>query len=832
VNFRYAFRSIRKSPLVTITAILSLALGIGANTAIFSLTDQLLLRTLPVQSPRQLVQLVPGGPEIGAMWGEDRMSYPMYRDIRDKSTVFSGVLAWYSTPASLGFGGRTERILSELVTGNYFDVLGVQPTIGRTFTSDDDDSFGAEPVAVLTYDFWKSRFGAAENIVGTTIHLNGHSMTVIGVSARGFHGLEIGDATQVFVPMMMQQQIAPLLNAGFARSALELRRSRWLNVYARLKSGVGIKHAQAAIAPLHRQIIEMEVQEPPFQRTSEYTRQEFLKSQLEVFEGSIGRSALRKGFTTPLHVLMGITGLVLLIACANVANLLIARASARQKEIAVRLAIGASRAQIVVQLMVESLLLAGIATVSGVCFGVWMNHFLLNLLPTDTSQLTLVATPDSRVLGFSLVIAFVTAFLFGLAPALQAAKPQLSDTLKNEAANIFSGRGQRGLRKALVVGQVSLSLLLSIASSLFIRTLANLRDLDPGFSKDHVIAFSVDPILSGYTQERTLQFYRNMLDRLQSLPGVSSAGQAVQRVLDGREWRNGITVEGYQPREDEKVFTHFNMVSVGYFNTLRIPLIAGRDFDMRDTANRRRVCIVNETFARKYFPDGGATGRHIGMGNSPGTKTDIEIVGVVRDAKYDKLRGDIPTQMFVPIVGAAPGAVVYVRTTVEPEGFFGSIRSAVRDLDEDVPVFAMRTLEEQVDRSLITERLMATLSSVFGGISTLLALIGLYGVVAFTVARRAREVAIRVSLGAQSTDVLVLIMREVVVVILTGIAIAIPAYLLLSRYIRSQLFGIEPGDPFHIGIAALLLLMIGLIAGYIPSRRVLRVDPIRVLHYE
>ena len=587
--------------------------------------------------------------------------------------------------------------------------------------------------------------------------------------------------------------------------------------------------AQAAVAPLYRQIIEMEVTEAGFRRASENTRQQFLTSHMDVFDGSTGRSALRKGFTTPLYVLMAITGLVLLIACANVANLLIARATARQKEIAVRLALGAGRRQIVAQLMVESLLLSATAAAAGLGLGVWINRGLLQFLPTENSSLTLTAALDGRVLAFSLAVALATAFIFGLAPALQATRPHLSDTLKNEAGNIFGGRGHARVRKALVIGQVSLSLLLLIASSLFVRSLSNLHQLDPGFRKDHVIAFSIDATLNGYTQQQAAQLYRSMLDRLRTLPGVSSVGEAVQRVLDGREWRNGITVEGYTPGQNESMFTYFNMVSPGYFDTLGIPLVAGRDFDARDTANPARVCIVNETFARKYLSDGRVVGRRVGLGIDPGTPTNIEIVGVVGDAKYDRLRGDTPAQMFIPLIA---GAVVYVRTSGDPAALFGSLRSAMQEMDENLPIVGMRTLEDQVDRSLVTERMIATLSSAFGSVATLLAVIGLYGVMAFTVARRAREIGIRISLGAQPTNVLGMMMREVTILMLSGIAIAIPAYLALASYIRTQLFGIEPGDPLHIAAATLFLLAIGLLAGYIPSRRALRIDPIRVLHYE
>src|SRR5215471_15925963 len=428
-GFKYALRSIGKSPLVMAIAIISLALGVGANTAIFSLLDQLLLRLLPVDNPQQLVQLATRGPLFGSSWGEDRLSYPMYRDIRDRNGVFSGVLAYYATPVSLGYGGRTERIRSEMVTGDYFQVLGVHAALGRTFTPEDNVRVGAEPIAILTYDFWTSRFGRDRNIVGATIHLNGHPMTVIGVSAPDFRGMEIGDATQIFVPILMQSQMNPVMGEF---SNLENRRSQWVGVFARLKPSVSIEQAQSSLAPIYKEIIDLEVQAPEFARVPQLARQQFLTSRMEVFEGSTGRSELRSRFSKPLYVLMAISGTVLLIACANIAGLLIARGTARRKEIAVRLALGASRKQVVGELMIESLMISAAAATLGLGLGVWLDRTLLQFLPTDDAQVTITAALDSRVLLFSVVVAFVTAFIFGLAPALQSTRPNLSKTLKNK----------------------------------------------------------------------------------------------------------------------------------------------------------------------------------------------------------------------------------------------------------------------------------------------------------------------------------------------------------------------------------------------------------------
>jgi len=531
---------------------------------------------------------------------------------------------------------------------------------------------------------------------------------------------------------------------------------------------------------------------------------------------------------------MAISGVVLLIACANIAGLLIARGTARQKEIAVRLALGASRKQVVGELMIESLMISAAAATLGLGLGVWLDRTLLQFLPTDGAQVTITAALDTRVLLFSLLVAFVTAFIFGLAPALQSTRPHLAETLRNEAGSIFGGGGHTRIRKGLVVLQVSLSLLLLIASSLFVRSLANLHELKPGFRTDRVLAFSIDPTLNGYDRQRTALFYLEMLDRLRALPGVEAAGQALMRVFDGGAWRNILRVEGYTPQQGERVAAHFNAVSAGYFDTLQIRLIAGRDFNSRDTRDGPRVCIVNQAFVRQYFRDGLAVGRHIGIGPDLSARPDVEIVGVVGDAKYENLRDVAPRQVYIPFSQniSNTGTVVYVRTTEEPVAFFGTLRSTLHEMDSALPVYGMRTLEDQVDRSLLTERMTATLAGAFGTLATLLAMVGLYGVMSFTVARRAREIGIRMALGAQANNVLSMMMHEVAILMLAGIAIAVPAYIAVARYLRSQLYGIEPNDLLNIAAVSVFLLAIGFIAGYIPSRRALRVDPIRSLRYE
>jgi len=827
IKLRHAFRSIRKNPLLALVAVISLGLGIGANTAIFSLIDQLLLRMLPVQNPRELVQLAARGSHYGSNWGSNAMSYPMYRDFRDRNPVFTGLLCRFGTPLSLGYGGETERVEGELVSGNYFQVLGVRAALGRTFTPEDDLKPGAHPVAMLSYAFWQARFAADPAIVGRSINLNGYAMTVVGVAAPGFHGVEIGDATQVFVPVLMQKEMAPVMGRYYK---LEDRRGRWVNVFARLLPGVTLAKAKAALALLYKQIIEMEVQEAAFRNASEFSRQRFLESRMEVFDGATGRSNLRRQFTTPLYVLLALTGLVLVIACANVANLLMARATAREKEIAVRLALGASRGQIVGQLLVESLLVSLGATALGLWVASWLVRFLLTVFASETPQLMITAELDPRILGFSMALGFATALLFGLAPALQAVRPRLAETLQYEARSVLGG-GHGRFRRALVVAQVGLSLLLLMACGLFVRSLANLKSVDPGFRVEQLVSFSIDPPTSGYSDERTRAFYQELRERLSALPFVESAGHGVMRVLDGNEWDSTVTVEGYQAQQGENMNPHFNAVSPGYFATLGIPLLSGRDFSVADASSAAKVCVVNETFARKYFSGGEAVGRHIGQGGDPDTPTDMQIIGVVKDANYETLREVIPRQVFIPFhqMENATGVVFYVRTTEEPTRFFGTVRAVIRELDGSLPVYALRTLEQQVDLSLVAERMIASLSLAFGGVASALAAIGLYGVMAFTVARRAPEIGIRIALGAQSRNVIGMVMREVGLLVLMGVAIAVPCYFALAGFVRSQLYGIGPSDPVSLTAAALVLSLLAGVAGYLPARRAARVDPLRVL---
>jgi len=611
------------------------------------------------------------------------------------------------------------------------------------------------------------------------------------------------------------------------------RRGRWVNAFGRLKPGVTPEQAKSALQPYFHQMLEMEVQEQAFARAAPETRQQFLTMWIDLLPASKGDSELRRQFSSALLMLTAIVGLVLLIACANVANLLIARATARQKEIAVRLALGASRSRIVSQLLIESLALAVAGGLAGLVLAAWMDRYLLGFLPVGNGPLTISTSPDWRILSFNLAVSLLTGIVFGLVPALQSTRPRLAETLKDQVGSIAGGTSVR-LRKALVAAQVTLSLLLLIGAGLFIRSLKNLKNLDPGFHTNNLIEFAINPQRNGYTPERVLDFYRQLRDNLDAIPGVESSALAVMPVLGRGEWDESMAIEGFAYKPTETPDPHMQFISPDYFKTMHIPILAGRDFRMTDGRDAPKVCIVNEKFARRYFKDGNALGRHIGMGGEPGTKLDIEIIGVVGDTKYESMRDEIPVEVYRPShqMPFAIGMMAYVRTARQPEQTFLRIRQVVNQLDSNLPVSDMKTLEKQQEESLITERLVATLSTGFGILATLLAAIGLYGVMAYIVAQRTREIGIRMALGAASTDVIWLVIKDVLLLAGIGIAIGLPAAYALTRFAKSQLYGIEPNDALTVVLATAGIALVTVLSGYIPARRATLVDPMRALRWE
>ena len=824
----YALRGFRKNPGFTTIAVLSLALGIGANTAIFSLMDRVILRLLPVRNPAELVLLTANGPRRGhvdtAYDDTYTFSYPMYRDFRDRTPVFDGVLAWYPLAASFSLRGQTERVQANLVTGDYFAVLGVKTALGRPITPDDDRVAGGSPIIVLSHAFWVQRFGADPGVLNRTVSIDGHPMTVIGVAARGFQGLAVGEAPVIFVPVSMQAQMIP------GRSKLDDRRSMWLNVMARLKPGVSRPAAEAAMNVFWRPTLEAELKE--MSQTSAAFRQRFLARHLSLEPAGNGISALRQMFGTPLILLMALVGVVLLIACANVANLSIARAAGRQREVAIRLALGARRGAIVRQVLVESLALAFAGGALGVALAAWSGELLLRMLPIAGISSAVSSGPDLRILAFTAAISIVSGAVFGLAPAWQTTRPSVAATLKEQAAGVLASSSHVRFRKILVAGQVALSLLLLIGAGLFLRSLRNLKMIDPGFRPDHLISFTIDPALNGYDNPRAIALFDRLLERLRSLPGVRAAMAGVTPLLTGDNWDQSVTVPGREPRENETA-PNVDAVSPGYFASLGTPLIAGREFTPADGPSAPRVAVVNEAFARAYFEGVDPLGR-IFYFNADPTKTPIEIVGIARDGKYADLREEKQRFAFCPYSQRynAGSMTFYVRTHQEPETLTSAMRLAVREADANLPISNVKTMEQQIDESVFADRMVSALSAFFGLLATSLACIGLYGVMSYTVTQRTREIGIRMALGAGRRAVLGMVLGEVSLLVGIGVAVALPVSFPLSALAQSLLFGVPAHDPAVLLGATCLLAATAMLAGYIPAARATRVDPLSALRHE
>ena len=834
-DVRYALRQLTNSPAFTVTAVLTLALGIGANTAIYSLLDQVMLRSLPVQDPDRLVMLKHTGSDRGRVnvYGGDMgdyYSYPMYRDLRDQNSVFSGLLATDQVQVGIQWHNQPELVNGELVSGNYFDVLGVKPALGRMLVQSDDEAQEKNPVVVLSYGYWQRRFGSDPHIVNDSILINSHPFTVVGVAPPGFRSFVVGAAPDVFAPMMMKPQITPGWND------LDNRRSIWLNVIGRLKPGTTLRQAQTGLAPLWHSLREDELK--AMSNVTPKVRDNFLnKSQLQLTEAGRGFSPVRDSIGTPLLIVMGMVGLVVLIACANVASLLLVRAAGRVREMSVRYALGASRMRVVQQLVIEGLVLGLGGGILGLVIAPQIAQLLLKKIFTDSSgQIPFSASLDSRILLFNFAVSVAVGLLFSLAPALQFWRPDLVQTLKQQITT--SSGGQLRLRRGSVALQMGLSLLLLFGAGLFVRTLHNLKNTDVGFATDHLVTFGVAPGYAGYELSQNPQLYKRIMETLAGLPGVRSVAGTDDPELSGNDEQSSIGVPGYIPGENEKMQSEWANISPGYFDTLKVPFAAGRDITDQDNANSAKVAVVNESFARRFFGDAQhAIGRNFARGSTPDDKPDIQIVGVVKDVKHRNLRDPSDLTVYVPYVQTDPkrGNVFmqfYVRTWQPPEQAMNTVRTAMQTLDSKLALASLQTMDLQIQNDLSTESIIAFLAVSFGSLAMFLAAIGLYGVLAFSTAQRTREIGIRMALGASRSSVIQLVVREVLWLAGISIAVALPTALLLGRYLRSQLFGVSSADPLTMFGVVAVIAAVAILAATIPARRAASVNPTRALRYE
>jgi predicted permease len=843
-DFRYALRAMRKSPGFTAVAVFSLALGIGANTAIFTIIDAVLLRWLPVKSPEQLYMVGAVDPRrVSTTW-----NYPDYAAFRDRNHGFSGIIA-YNSPVPCGFAvegaesGRQAQVAYGLhVSGNYFQVLGVEPALGRSLNPEDDRAEDASPYLVLSHDFWRRRFGSDARVIGRKVRINGYPFTIVGVSRAGFTGVEVGVSPDFFMPIMMRSAVS-------SRRNWNNRNNWWLSVMGRIRPGATIAQIEGELTAISQQQYEDNL------RTSPDRRFVNSASKIKLLPGSQGYSHLRNQLTQPLIVLMIVVGVVLLIACANVANLLLARASARRREIAVRLAMGATRGRLARQLLTESVLLSLAGGAAGFALSFVGVRALLAFLPGGAlfSVVRLQVSPDLRMLGFTLLVSVLTGLVFGLAPVAQSARTDFTPALKQDAV-ASSGRPRFTLRKSLVIAQVGLSLLLLIGAGLFVRSLRNLKDLDAGFRPDHVMIADVDPSRSGYKGQRLRDFYEQLRGRIERMPGVQSVSLANITPLSGSRWNNFISVEGYQWKQGERNVVDFNAVGPRFFETLRIPIVLGRDFRPEDSPafspdpptvprppgsldpeelKGPRVVIVNESMAKRFFAGRNPVGMRLCQRDTFRMETAYEIVGVVKDVRYFGLRPNTESMIYLPVwrSGAGPRTLC-LRTTGDPRQSIEGIRREVAALDSTLPLLNVATMDEQVDNNILQERLVATLSSFFGVTALLLAAIGLYGVMAHAVTRRTREIGIRMALGAQQSSVLWLVLGDAAWMVALGAAVGIPAALAVTKFASTFLFGIGARDPLSVVLATAVLAAVAVGASYLPARRATKVDPVTALRHE
>jgi predicted permease len=833
-NLKFALRTLFKTPFVTVVAIVSLALGIGANAAIFSIFNRLLLRPLPVEDTDRLVNLSAPGPKPGSTSCNTAgncdavFSFPMFRDLEKAQNVFTGIAAHRIFGANLSYAKQTINGQGMLVSGSYFPVLGVRPALGRVLAPGDDPAIGESHVVVLSHAYWQRQFAADPGILNQSMIINGQTMTIVGVAAPGFEGTTVGVRPLVYVPMTMREALTP----GW--KGLDNRRSYWAYLFARLTPGISQEQASAALNTQYHAILN-DVEAPLQKGMSEQTLTRFKSKPIVLQAGGHGQSNVRREANAPLNLLLGVTGFVLLIACANIANLLLARSAARASEMAVRLSIGASRRQLIGQLMTESCLLAFFGGAASLLVARWTLDLIVSLVPRQAAE-TIGTSLDSSMLVFTAILTLGTGLLFGLFPALHSTRPDLVSSLKGQAGQPSGAKTAARFRTSLATVQIALSMALLVAAGLFTKSLFNVSRVDLGLKVDNVVTFGISPSLSGYNEERTADLFARLEDELAAVPGAIGVTDSLVELLGGSNWGSDVAVEGFKTGPDTDTNSRYNEIGADYFRTFGIPLIAGREFTRADAKGAPKVAIVNEAFAKKFNLGRDVVGKRMGNRGTNNGALDTEIVGFVQNAKYSEVKDVIPPLFFRPYrQGDTPqigGITFYVKSAGDPTALLAMIPRVVARLDPNLPVQDLRTMPQQVRENVFLDRFISVLSAAFACLATLLAAVGLYGVLAYTVSQRTREIGLRMALGAAPGRVRSMVLRQVGFMTIVGGGVGLAAAVALARLAQSLLFQMQGSDPFVLVGAAVALTLVALGAGFIPAHRASRVDPMRALRYE
>lgn len=837
-DLRYGVRVLYQNPGFACVAILSLALGIGVNTAIFSLIDAVLLKSLPVKDPQSLVFLSDPGSEgvgIGSQAGDrDLFTHEEFARLRAQNQVFASMFGSESGVNRINFslgGGSMEEAAGKLVSEDYFATLGIEPAMGRTFSVADSRGPGSDPYLVLSYNYWRKRFALDPGVLGKSVQIHKTFFTIIGVAAPGFLGESASQAPDLFLPMMMEPQVKPGRD-WLHDDPSKVEKVEWMHVGGRLKPGISVVQAQSSLNVLFQQILHAQAGS----HLSAERERRLADNKIKIRSGAKGASGLRESFSRPLLVLMTVVGLVLLIACANVANLLLARATARRKEIGVRLALGANRARLVGQLVTESMLLALAGGGLGILLAYWGDQTLLNLFAGSDGRERLIVVPDARVLLFTVAVSVVTGVLFGLAPALRATRVDVYGALRENARGVTGGTGRVTAGKVLVAAQVAVSLVLLIGAGLFLRTLYNLKNVDLGYPREKMLLVRVDALDAGYkTSVQRSAVFQTLLERFRAIPGVREVTLSENGLFSGTDSADQVWVEGYKPQKKGDDHARWDHVGPNYFSTIGIPILLGREIGPQDGGAAPRVCVINETMAKFFFGNDNPIGKHV-RDEFPDTRVTFEIVGVAKDDRDHRVRGVVPRRFFVPFFNGIgempPNANFELRTFADPNLVLSAVRHEVEQVDQTLPIIAASPLDRLLDRAMMQDRLIAQLSTFFGVLALVLAATGLYGVLSYSVARRTNEIGIRMALGARQGTVLGMVFRETARVVLVGIAIGLPLAFAATRLIASQLYGLSAGDPVTIGGAVGVLAAVAMFACYVPARRASRVDPLVALRYE